>query len=93
MEIRMEDLVRCFECAKKNGNKYIGVKIETKGYKEAEIIINPRANFDSKLEYYQNAYNEDLTLKSVPHKIRIIGFTFANSYEEIEQDLLHKRFI
>lgn len=93
MKVKMEDLVHCFECAKKNGYKYIGVKIETKGYEKEEVIINPRENFEDKLEYYTQAYNDDLTLKNAPHKIRIIGFTFANTYEEIEGDLVHKNFV
>lgn len=91
MKMRIEDLIRCFECAKKNGSKYVGVKIQTEGYKKEEIIINPRENFDMKLDYYKQAYNEDLTLKSAPHKIRIVSFTFANTYEEVAKDLLCKR--
>lgn len=91
MKMRIEDLIRCFECAIKNGSKYVGVKIKTEGYQKEEIIINPRENFDMKLNYYKQAYNEDLTLKSAPHKIRIVSFTFANSYEEVARDLLHKR--
>ena len=50
------------------------------------MIINPKENFISKMEYYQKAYNDDLTLKNF-NGIRIIGFTFANSYEDIQKDL------
>lgn len=91
MKMNMEDLIRCFECAKKNGSKYVGVKIQTEGFKKEEIIINPRENFDMKLEYYKSAYNDNLTLKSAPSKIRIVAFTFANNYEEVAKDLLCKR--
>lgn len=45
-----------------------------------EIIINYRENFESKLNYYQQAYNEDLTLKANSN-IRIIHFDFV---EEVD---------
>lgn len=43
-----------------------------------EIILNPKENFENKLAYYQNAYNEDLTLKANP-SIRIIHFEFLSN--------------
>lgn len=45
--------------AKAAGAKYIGVKIETEGSSEPEIIINPQRNFDAKFDYYMNAYDDD----------------------------------
>lgn len=46
-----------------------------------EVIINPQKNFESKLSYYEKAYNEDLTLKNNP-SIRIIDFDFLESAED-----------
>lgn len=51
-----------------------------------EIIVNPKKNFKSKLEYYEKAYNEDLTLKNNTD-IRITGFYFVDNNRAL-QDLL-----
>ena len=58
-----------------------------RGFKDSEVIINPNANFDNKLEYYKKAYNDDLTLKSF-NGIKIIGFSYGDTYDEIEMDLV-----
>ena len=50
-----------------------------------EIIINPEDNFETKLNYYSKAYNEDLTLKSNP-SIKIIYYDFI---EDINECLNH----
>lgn len=38
------------------------------------------------MEYYKKAYNDDLTLKSF-NGIKIVGFTYGDSYDEIQEDL------
>ena len=80
-------LERCFNEAKFMERKYIGVQIAMEGFTKSEIIINESENFDSKLAYYKKAYNEDLTLKAF-NGIRIIGFTFGESFDDIEDDLI-----
>lgn len=85
MELKLINLEKCIEEATKQNRKYIGVKIQTEGYDE--VIINPTGNFSEKLEYYKNAYNDNLTLKSFGG-IKIIGFTFGDTYESIEDDLV-----
>lgn len=82
------NLLNCFTFAGLSKAKYVGVKIRMIGFEADEIIINERANFKSKLAYYMKAYNDDLELKTAPDKIRIVGFTYGNSFEEIERDLL-----
>ena len=57
------------------------------GFPNPEVIINSKGNFDKKLEYYQNAYNDDLTLKSF-NGIKIIGFTYGDDFDSIEYDLM-----
>jgi hypothetical protein len=42
---------------------------------EPEVIINSKLNFESKLNYYSKAYDEDLRLKANPD-IRIVSFNF-----------------
>ena len=87
MGLTMENLVNNFEQAKNRNAKYIGIVIMMLGAEKPEIIINSKENFDTKLAYYQNAYNNDLTLKAV-EGIRIVGFTYRDSFGEIEKDLI-----
>lgn len=86
--MKLDNLINCFETAIKNNSKYVGIKVAMCGFEENEIIINPRANFEQKLKYYVNAYNEDLTLKNAPDKVEIVGFTYGDSFEDIRADLI-----
>lgn len=86
--MNIDNLEKCFYEASQQDKKYVGVRVRMYGFEEDEIIINPNKNFDEKLNYYKNAYNEDLTLKNAPDKIKIVGFTFGDTFEELEQDLI-----
>lgn len=44
-----------------------------------EAIINPKKNFQDKLSYYAEAYNDDMTLKANPN-IQIVSY---NMYESL----------
>ena len=83
--LTMENLEVCFKGAKDNDANFVAVKIQTEGHPGAEVIINPKENFDVKLEYYKKAYNDDLILKAF-NGIKIIGLTYGDSYEDIEDD-------
>lgn len=83
----LEALEECFKTAIQCGMKYVAVKIQTINHTQPEIIINGRDNFEKKLNYYKNSYNEDLVLKSY-NGIRIVDFCCANSFEDIEGELL-----
>ena len=85
--MKFENLEKCFREASKQCKKYVGVKIKMQGFPKPEIIINENDNFDSKLDYYKKAYNEDLTLKTF-NGIKIIGFTYGDSFKDIEEDLI-----
>ncbi|MCD3217478.1 hypothetical protein FDJ70_07625 [Clostridium botulinum] len=87
MKLTINNLEKCFYEASQKNKKYVGIKIQMKGFLKAEIIINENANFDSKFDYYKKAYNEDLILKTF-NGIKIVGFTFGDTFEEIEKDLL-----
>lgn len=87
MNLTMKDLEECFARAKNEQWEYIGVEIQMEGFPESEVIINPHENFDAKLTYYQKAYNEDLTLKAF-NGIKIVNFTCAEEYNEIENELI-----
>lgn len=87
MNLTMENLINCFNNAKDKGYTYVGIKVEMKGFPKPEVIINSKSNFDKKLEYYQNSYDENLTLKSF-NGIKIIGFTYGDDFDSIETDLM-----
>lgn len=72
------------------GARYIGVSIKTEGSSQPEIIINPKENFDTKFDYYMNAYDDDLILISAKgkKKIRITGIAQGNTFEDIEYQLM-----
>ena len=53
--LRIKNLERCFKKAIEVGAEYVGVKIHTRGLEGSEVIINPKENFISKMEYYQKA--------------------------------------
>lgn len=59
------------------------------GFPKSEIIINENANFDSKFAYYKKVYNADLTLKTF-NGIKIVGFTYGDSFADIEQNLINQ---
>lgn len=76
--------------AKAAGAKYIGIKRERAALDEPEIIINPQGNFNTKFDYYMNAYDDGLVLISAKGKkdIRITGAASGNSFEDIQSQLL-----
>ena len=87
MKLRIQNLEDCFNSAKRLGYNYVAVKVDMQGFEKPEIIINSKENFDEKLDYYKKAYDNDLILRSYGG-IRIIGFTYGNTFESIEEDLV-----
>jgi len=81
------NLERCFYEAEREGEAFVGVLIKMEGFPEPEVIINKRANFETKLAYYKKAYDGNLVLRSFSG-IKIIGFTHGDTFSDIELDLL-----
>lgn len=80
---RKEELNEVFEAAIKNEDDYIAIAVETHGNPEWEIIINPIENYEQKLAYYQNAYNDDLVLNTYDG-IRIASMCSFNGSVDLE---------
>jgi hypothetical protein len=59
----------------KHEAEYMVLKVMNDKSKDPEYIINPRPNFETKLQYLLKAYNDDLTLRNNP-VIRIVEFHF-----------------
>lgn len=87
-ELKMENLERSFQLAKREKAKFVAVRIEMEGFPEAEVIINPSFNADLKLEYYKKTYDENLNHRYAKG-IKIIGCTFGDDWSEIEEDLYY----
>lgn len=88
--MKKSELIAGFINAEKTGSKYIGVSIQTEGSSKPEIIINPKENFDEKMKYYTEAYDNDLILIAAKGKkdIRIMEIAMGASFEDIEVQLL-----
>lgn len=69
-----ESLIQLFQEAKEKEHHFIAVKIEMPGFPKPEVIVNSSENFEEKLNYYKNAYNDNLELKTF-NKIRIVDAT------------------
>lgn len=76
---KKEQLREVFNQAVKEEKDFIAVAIKTRDSEGLETIINPRCNFMQKLEYYENAYNDNLVLKSYDG-IEIVHFV---AYDDI----------
>ncbi len=69
------------EVRNEHDKQYMVVIVELPNTPLAEIIINPRPNFETKVEYYKNAYNELGILKANP-AVKIVAYRFVNDMEE-----------
>lgn len=85
----LKDLEELFEDAKKDNATFIAIIVKMEGFQSPEIIVNTNVNFDKKLEYYKNSYNDDLTLKAF-NGIKILAGICADSLSEIEDCLFEE---
>lgn len=85
--LKMHGLEAYFAIAILNKVKYVAVAIEFDESDDVEIIVNPIENAEYKLKYYQESYDEDLNHKYA-YGVKIVGVTFGDTFEEIENDLL-----
>lgn len=87
LALTMRGLQTMFEWAKKYDAKYIGVAVKIKDYEKPQITISPKENFDEKWEFYKKTYTDFLKHKD-NENVKIIGFTYGNSFADIEKDLM-----
>jgi len=82
-----DKLISVFDKAKKNDIGFIGVSISIDNNPNLEIIINPTANFESKLEYYKKTYDKNLN-HLFAKDIQIIDCVSGDSFGEIEDKII-----
>lgn len=74
----IEEMRQQYEAAQADPEKqYMVAIIELPKTPMAEVIINPRPNFEAKANYYMNAYNE-LGVMRVNPNVKIIAFKFVD---------------
>lgn len=83
--MNIKNLEKCFYEASQKGAKYIGVKIKMPQFEEPQVIIDSNENFDKRFSYYKEVFGENLESDK---KNKIIGFTYGDSFGDIEQDLM-----
>ena len=88
--LNKNNLINCFKAAKEENANFVGVLVQVEGNPLPELIINPSENFDSKLDYYKEVYNDNLEHKFADKNIKITGFTQADIFEEIRKMVLTK---
>ena len=67
------------------GAEYIGVFIKSPNLEQPELILNKICNAKKKLEYYLNASNDDMQLKSV-NSVQMLSITGAIYLEDLEDN-------
>lgn len=85
--LELKNLKISVEAAVEANAKYFGVIVVNGFNNQEELIVNTLDNMQNgKLDYYMNAYNQDLTLKTQP-KIRIAGFTYGKTVADVSEQL------
>lgn len=87
LKFSKESLLSILSCAKEYDAKFICVAVHVEGTLGSEYIIDSKDNFDSKIQYYQESYDEDLYLKSSSKKIQITGAAYGDSFSELEDKM------
>lgn len=82
----MDTFETLLQNALKNETPWMYVLMQMPNTDDEEIIVNPITNFEAKLEYYKNQYDEEMCHKYV-EGLRIVGFGFVESLDEIEKAL------
>ena len=75
--MRKEDFVKKFKIGIDENIDYVIVYVELPGNEEKEKIINSNCDFDNKLRYYENTYNDDM-IHNHCKDIKITGIEVFN---------------
>lgn len=89
MNLTMTQLENCFSTAKNLNYRYVAIQIDILGYDRPETLISPIQNFNRTLQYFKEAYDDNLILKESEGNIRIVNFVMADTYETIEDELFN----
>ena len=82
---RKDKFKKLFKNFMNEGAEYIGVFIKVSNLEQPELILNKACNAEKKLEYYLNAYNNDMQLKT-ENSIEMLSVTGAIYLEDLEDN-------
>lgn len=80
--MRKERLIAEFKYAKACKKNFIGVAILLPNTEGVEVIINEPKNFDYKLNYYTDKYNDKMELKVNP-LVKVVAVKSSDSVNDI----------
>ena len=64
---------------------FIGVIVSLPNQDKPELIVNVPESLVTKITYYQNAYNPDLTLKTNP-SVKIVSYSWVSHFETLAEN-------
>lgn len=85
--LKKSEFLATVEKAISDGCKFMGVKVSLLNAPEPEIIINPSPNFEAKLNYYKQAYDDNMRLYH-NRDIRILGVASGNTVASLAKLLV-----
>jgi hypothetical protein len=71
----LEAFLRLYGSSHGQASNWMGIVVTVPGSGQHEVIINPKENFESKMEYYQKVYDDELKHKNAPLEILRFGFS------------------
>lgn len=85
-EMTLEGFINLYESEHGQESQIMLIEVQKEGSPAPELIINPRANFEDKMEYYKTAYSSLLELKNNP-SIKIIYYDFFANINDLTEYL------
>jgi len=72
--MKKHELIEMFKKTEKSEAQFIVLEVTMPGFEKPETIVNPVENYDKKLEYILNTYDDDLK------HLHSIGVAIVNAY-------------
>lgn len=91
--MKKSDFKAMFRSAKLTDSRYIGIKIETEGSRQPEVVIIQKEDFDEKLKNYMDAYDGEMVMeiakwnKNIPLS-EITDIAKGQTFKDIEYQLM-----
>ena len=81
--LKFTELEKAFNEAKDLGFKYIGLKVKIEAFPDEEVVVIPRANFDSRLDYYKACFDENC-FNYPDGDVQIVGVDYEDCKDALE---------
>jgi uncharacterized protein YsxB (DUF464 family) len=81
---RLEKFIKFLQDYQNEGG-FIGVMVSLPNQDKPELIVNVPESLITKITYYSNAYNPDLTLKTNP-EVKIVSYCWVSHFETLAEN-------